>query len=45
MFYQPWIPVARQVNFFYVPVIPNEYDLISGIVKVNDQFNPLAFLP
>jgi hypothetical protein len=44
MFGQRWTPVDRQVDFLYVPVNPNEYDLNSGIVKVNDQFQSFGLL-
>jgi hypothetical protein len=41
---QPWIPVGRQVNFHYSPVNLREYDLISGIIKVNDRFQSFGLL-
>jgi hypothetical protein len=41
---QPWIPVGRRVNVLYPPVNLSEYDLISGIIKVNDLFQPFGIL-
>jgi len=41
---QPWIPVGRQVNFLYPHVNPNEYDLVSGIIQVNDRFQSFGLL-
>jgi hypothetical protein len=41
---QPWIPVGRQVNFLHPPVNLSEYDLISGIVKVNGRFQSFGLL-
>jgi hypothetical protein len=41
---QPWIPGDRQVSFLDPPVNPNEYDLNSGIVKVNDRFQSYDLL-
>ena len=41
---QPCIPVGRQVIFPYPSVNHNEYDLIPGIVKVNDHFLSFGLL-
>jgi hypothetical protein len=41
---QPWIPVGRQVDLLYPPVNPSEYDLVSGIIKVNDRFQSFGLL-
>jgi hypothetical protein len=40
---QPRIPVRRQANLLY-PVNLNGYDLISGIIKVNDCFQSFGLL-
>jgi len=39
-----WIPVGRQVNFLYPVVNLSEYDLLSGIIKVNDRFQSFGLL-
>ena len=41
---QSWIPVGRQVDFLYPLVNIREYDLISGIIKVNDRFQSFGLL-
>jgi hypothetical protein len=36
--------LAGKLTLSYPPVNPNEYDLISGIVKVNDHFQSFGLL-